>query len=153
MTYDALLAALRDPRRTHCRDGIARAHRAYCPACQGAGQHSSHALSVAETGAGVVLLHCMKGCTPDEITGALGIEIADLFPTRTGGTSGGAAPAPEAWVSAAAWAEAVDAAGFDLLARVVSDPVPAYQALHRAIEGFNAAAQDAMRSAAKGTRS
>jgi hypothetical protein len=39
-------------------------------------------LSVRETSDGRVLLHCFAGCSVDEVVGALGLELSDLFPPR-----------------------------------------------------------------------
>lgn len=53
-------------------------YSACCPAHEDRGP----SLSVRETPDGAVLLHCFAGCTPTEITGALGLDMADLFPPR-----------------------------------------------------------------------
>lgn len=37
-------------------------------------------LSLGQTDAGVVLLHCFAGCASDDVLRALGLEFADLFP-------------------------------------------------------------------------
>lgn len=39
-------------------------------------------LSISEGTGGQILLHCFAGCSIDEITGALGLDLADLFPER-----------------------------------------------------------------------
>ncbi len=39
-------------------------------------------LSVRETTEGAVLLHCFAGCEVADIVGALGLDMADLFPPR-----------------------------------------------------------------------
>jgi len=39
----------------------------------------SPSLSIRETPEGAVLLHCFGGCAVDEIVGALGLEMSDLF--------------------------------------------------------------------------
>lgn len=51
---------------------------ARCPAHADKGP----SLSVRETPEGAVLVHCFAGCTPNEVAGALGIELSDLFPPR-----------------------------------------------------------------------
>ena len=37
-------------------------------------------LSIREADDGKVLLHCWAGCTPADITAAIGLELRDLFP-------------------------------------------------------------------------
>lgn len=39
-------------------------------------------LSVKETTDGRVLVHCHAGCDVDEVIGAVGLELSDLFPPR-----------------------------------------------------------------------
>ncbi|WP_297476347.1 hypothetical protein [Ferrovum sp.] len=39
-------------------------------------------LSISEGTGGQILIHCFAGCSIDEITGALGLDVADLFPER-----------------------------------------------------------------------
>jgi hypothetical protein len=53
-------------------------YSACCPAHDDRGP----SLSVRETPDGAVLLYCHAGCTPEEITAALGLDMADLFPPR-----------------------------------------------------------------------
>jgi hypothetical protein len=60
---------------------------AQCPAHKDRGP----SLSVRELRDGRVLLHCFAGCHVDEVIGALGLEVADLFPPRSD-TGGGAPP-------------------------------------------------------------
>ncbi len=55
-----------------------RGWRADCPL----GHSSRGTLSVAVSDAGHVLMTCFAGCNLAEITGALGIVVADLFPQR-----------------------------------------------------------------------
>lgn len=52
--------------------------RAPCPA------HGSKGLTLAirEADNGGVLVHCFAGCTVDEIVGAVGLAVSDLFPPR-----------------------------------------------------------------------
>jgi len=73
MTVDALLARLDDVRRTGANRWIAR-----CPA------HKDRrpSLSIREADAGVVLAYCFAGCTVASIAAAVGLDVADLFPTR-----------------------------------------------------------------------
>jgi hypothetical protein len=52
--------------------------RARCPAHGSTGQ----TLSVRETADGAVLVHCFAGCSVDEVVGAVGLSVHDLFPER-----------------------------------------------------------------------
>ena len=49
---------------------------ARCPAHD----DSSPSLAVRETPDGRILLHCFGGCSVEEVLGAVGMEIGDLFP-------------------------------------------------------------------------
>lgn len=42
----------------------------------------SPSLSIAEGDNGTVLLHCFGGCEPASVLAAIGMDLADLFPTR-----------------------------------------------------------------------
>lgn len=55
-----------------------RGYRACCPACGG----RSRKLSVTEVDEGRLLVHCFGGCETGDVLGAMGLTIADLFPTR-----------------------------------------------------------------------
>lgn len=68
-----IAARLDHARRTGAGRWIAR-----CPA------HEDRApsLSIRELDDGRTLIHCFGGCSVDSIVGALGLEIADLFPER-----------------------------------------------------------------------
>lgn len=48
---------------------------ARCPAHE----DRSPSLSVRETDEGTVLIHCFAGCSPEAVTGALGLALSDLF--------------------------------------------------------------------------
>jgi CHC2 zinc finger len=48
-------------------------------ACCPAHEDRSPSLAIKEAD-GVILLHCFAGCTPDDICGAVGVEMKDLFP-------------------------------------------------------------------------
>lgn len=52
--------------------------RARCPAHGSKGQ----TLSIRETADGAVLVHCFAGCSVDDVVGAVGLSISDLFPER-----------------------------------------------------------------------
>jgi len=54
---------------------------ARCPAHDDKGP----SLSIHETPEGVVLLHCFADCKVADVVAALGLNLADLFPPRTGG--------------------------------------------------------------------
>jgi len=56
---------------------------ARCPAHDDRGP----SLSVRETSEHAVLLHCFAGCNVHDITAALGLDVADLFPLRESMTS------------------------------------------------------------------
>jgi hypothetical protein len=62
--------------------------RSACPACGG---RNKSALSVGVGNDDAVLLRCWKGCEVEAIAGALGLELADLFPPRQ---TGHCAPRP-----------------------------------------------------------
>ncbi len=47
-------------------------------ACCPAHDDKSPSLAVKDTG-DKILIHCFAGCTTDDITGALGLELADLY--------------------------------------------------------------------------
>ncbi|MBC7480710.1 MAG: DNA primase [Rhizobacter sp.] len=51
-------------------------------ACCPAHDDKGPSLSVKETADGRVLLHCFAGCEVDEVTAAVGLDLADLFPPR-----------------------------------------------------------------------
>ncbi len=53
--------------------------RACCPAHGGS---NPSALSVGIGDDGAVLFKCWHGCGADEVAGALGLDLADLFPSR-----------------------------------------------------------------------
>lgn len=74
MTLDALLARLDRPRKT------AKGWSARCPSHQ----DCSPSLSVHEGERGL-LVHCFSGCTLDEICGALGLNVRDLFYAESAG--------------------------------------------------------------------
>jgi hypothetical protein len=75
MTIDTVLGALSKPRKSG-----AGAWRARCPAC---GDKNSTKLSVRECDDGRVLIKCFAGCGIDEVLGAMGLQMTDLFPPRT----------------------------------------------------------------------
>jgi len=49
-------------------------------ACCPAHEDSSPSLAVRETPDGRILVHCFGGCSVEEVLGAAGMEIGDLFP-------------------------------------------------------------------------
>ena len=72
MTFEAFIDLLEAPRRT------ARGIIAKCPA------HNDRrpSLSACKGDDGRTLVHCLAGCTVDEIVSALGLRMADLFPGK-----------------------------------------------------------------------
>lgn len=147
-TLDMLLSRLENVRKTPPRAGIARAYRACCPAHQGSGKHRSTSLSVAESDSGALLLHCFAGCSVDEIAGAAGVELADLFPSPAGGGGRGNG-GPRNWLSVAALLDqAEDAAaravvgmcGWDELLSKIADAKNAARAAARAQRAAGGAA-------------
>lgn len=54
--------------------------RAICPAHES--KHRTRSLAVAEADDGRVLVKCFAGCSIDQIVGAVGMSIEDLFPPR-----------------------------------------------------------------------
>jgi hypothetical protein len=77
MAIDTVLSALSKPRKSG-----AGAWRARCPAC---GDKNSTKLSVRECDDGRVLIKCFAGCGIDEVLGAMGLQMTDLFPPRVEG--------------------------------------------------------------------
>ena len=55
-----------------------KGYTARCPAHP----DKTASLSLAEGRTGAVVLHCFAGCTALEVVGALGLQLADLFPER-----------------------------------------------------------------------
>jgi len=51
-------------------------------ACCPAHDDRSPSLTVREADGGRVLIHCFGGCSVQEVVGALGLELGDLFPPR-----------------------------------------------------------------------
>ncbi|WP_298159799.1 CHC2 zinc finger domain-containing protein [Ferrovum sp.] len=51
-------------------------------ACCPAHDDRSPSLAVREADGGRVLIHCFGGCSVQEVVGALGLELGDLFPPR-----------------------------------------------------------------------
>jgi len=50
--------------------------------CCPAHDDKSPSLAIKEGDNGRILLHCFAGCSTDEITGALGLKLTDLFPDK-----------------------------------------------------------------------
>ncbi len=55
-----------------------KGYSARCPAHEDRGP----SLSVTEGDDGRVLMHCFAGCKTDDVLGAVGLQLADLFPQR-----------------------------------------------------------------------
>ena len=81
MSADTLLSHLENVKRTGAGRWLAR-----CPAH--ADKRAS--LTVRETDDGKVLVHCFAGCSVHEVVGAVGLDLADLFPEKL--TADGAKP-------------------------------------------------------------
>lgn len=79
MTVDAITSRLDGLRRTG-RDRWA----ARCPAHKDRGP----SLSVRELDDGRVLMHCFAGCEVGAVLGAIGLDLADLYPPREGAGNG-----------------------------------------------------------------
>jgi hypothetical protein len=88
--------------------------RACCPA-HGGRNPSALSVGVAADGE-AVLLKCWHGCTVDEVCGALGIELQDLFPPRPAPGGGHSAPARRRMLSAG---QALDLVDGEMLLAVV----------------------------------
>jgi hypothetical protein len=73
VSVDRLLAKLDRVRRT----GDAR-WAARCPAHE----DRSPSLSIREIDDGRILLHCFGGCSVEDVVGAIGVRLEDLFPPR-----------------------------------------------------------------------
>lgn len=63
--------------------------RACCPAHGG---KNRSALSIGISNDDAVLLRCWSGCEVDQVAGALGLELIDLFPPRPQPGGGGSKP-------------------------------------------------------------
>lgn len=72
---EKLLARLQKVEQLPAGQHIAR-YRACCPA------HDDHkpSLSVTLAQSGAILLKCWTGCTAEEITGSVGMDMVELFP-------------------------------------------------------------------------
>lgn len=51
-------------------------------ACCPAHEDRNPSMTVRETPDGRILMHCFAGCSIGDITGALGVDMSDLFPPR-----------------------------------------------------------------------
>jgi len=60
-------------------------------ACCPAHEDKSPSLAIRELDDGRVLLHCFAGCGADEVLGAIGLSMTDLFPPRPAAPGGGTA--------------------------------------------------------------
>lgn len=83
--FDLFLSKLEGARAVPGGEGAIRRARAFCP-CH---QHAPHkpgrspSLSIGETPAGAVLVHCFAGCEQLAVASALGLDLADLFPINS----------------------------------------------------------------------
>lgn len=62
-------------------EGVKRSGKGWIARCP-AHADRSPSLSIAEGSNDTVLLHCFGGCEPASVLAAIGMELADLFPTR-----------------------------------------------------------------------
>ncbi len=76
MSADILLQHLQKVKRTKPGSWLA-----CCPAHE----DKTASLSIRELDDGRVLVHCFAGCSVHEIIGAVGLDMADLFPPRDDG--------------------------------------------------------------------
>ncbi|SAL06413.1 hypothetical protein AWB81_07578 [Caballeronia arationis] len=79
MSADTLLNRLEGVREVGPGRYVAR-----CPAHE----DRQASLSITEKPDGVLLVHCFAGCAIAEVVGALGLDLADLFPPRESGAAG-----------------------------------------------------------------
>ena len=78
MSLENLLSRLHKVRRTSARGGE-ESYTASCP-CH---KDNHPSLAITQKSDGVILLHCFsQGCSPSEITAAVGLELGDLFPPK-----------------------------------------------------------------------
>jgi hypothetical protein len=77
---DTLLSRLNGVRQTGTGRWLAR-----CPGPLHRRGDRNPSLSIGETSDQTVLIRCFAGCEPTEILGAVGLDLRDLFPPRTGG--------------------------------------------------------------------
>lgn len=54
--------------------------RACCPAHDGS---NPTALTIKEEPDGRILMHCFQGCSAVDVVGAIGLDVAELFPEQT----------------------------------------------------------------------
>jgi len=62
-------------------DGVRKTGRGWVAKCP-AHEDRSPSLSITEGNDGRVLLHCFAGCRAADVAGAVGLQLADLFPPR-----------------------------------------------------------------------
>ncbi len=67
-------------------------------ACCPAHEDRSPSLAVRELDDGRVLLHCFAGCSVEEIVGAVGLGMEDLFPPRPIAPGTGTKPERRPWI-------------------------------------------------------
>lgn len=146
MTYATFLSLLDSPRPMPARAGTVSASIAYCPAHQRQPHNKGRTrkLSVAETATGAVLVHCHRGCSAHDVVGALGLNLADLYPPpdmlrqMMRGNGG-----PAAWASA--YAAAGEAQERLIEALVIKDADRLLAAVE-ALTAFRQVARAAMRT-------
>jgi hypothetical protein len=76
VTVDEFISKL-----SHVSPGPPGQWTAYCPVHEGDGQKHKPSLGVGTGNAGEILVHCFVGCGVADIVKAMGLELADLYPT------------------------------------------------------------------------
>lgn len=107
---DLLISHLPNERKAPARAGVARAFRAACPVCRGHGLP----LSLAETDAGGLLLHCFSGCATEDVLSAVGMDWSDVLPHAYEHAKGNGGP--DVWGGLAAAVDGLHMAHCRLLA-------------------------------------
>lgn len=77
MDYDDFLARLDRVQRRNANQAFAS-----CPTSAHTHGDRSRGLSVKRTDDNRILVHCFASCSPEEILGALGLNLSDLFPDQ-----------------------------------------------------------------------
>lgn len=68
-------------------------------ACCPAHEDRSPSLSIKALDDGRILMHCHAGCSVDQVVGALGLQIDDLFPPRPDAPGSGAPRVRRPWTA------------------------------------------------------
>ena len=79
---------------------VRRSGPASWSACCPAHEDKSPSLAIRETDDGRVLLHCFGGCSVHDVIGAIGVDMADLFPPRENAPGAGTPRERRPWRAA-----------------------------------------------------